>query len=85
MEAVPKSEIVNLRYLEKMGERKSLLTSVRTDYTKATADLDMLKAKVIKALRGKRLFKGNAEYPYYRRQGQMRWAPKAIWKSAGRL
>ncbi len=56
MKAVPKSEIVNVRYREKMEERKSLLTSVRADYTKATADLDMLKAEVIKALRGESAF-----------------------------
>lgn len=56
MKAVPKSEIVNLRYREKMEERKSLLTSVRADYTKAAADLDMLKVEVIKALRGESAF-----------------------------
>ena len=56
MKAVPKSEIVNLRYREKMEERKSLLHTVRADYTKAAADLDMLKAEVIKALRGESAF-----------------------------
>lgn len=56
MKAVPKSEIVNLRYREKMEERKSLLHTIRADYTKAAADLDMLKAEVIKALRGESAF-----------------------------
>ena len=56
MKAVPKSKIVNLRYREKREERKSLLTSVRADYTKAAADLDMLKVEVIKALRGESAF-----------------------------
>ena len=52
MKAIPKSDIVNLRYQEKMEERKCLLQSVRADYTKAAHELDMLKAEVIKALRG---------------------------------
>ena len=51
-----KSEIVNLRYQEKMEERKCLLQSVRADYTKAANELDMLKVEVIKALRGERAF-----------------------------
>ena len=56
MKAIPKSEIVNLRYQEKMEERKCLLQSVRADYTKAANELDMLKAEVIKALRGESSF-----------------------------
>ena len=56
MKAIPKSEIVNLRYQEKMEERKCLLQSVRADYTKAANELDMLKAGVIKALRGESSF-----------------------------
>ena len=56
MRAIPKSEIVNVRYREKMEERKSLLRSIRAEYTKAAADLDTLKAEVIKALRGESAF-----------------------------
>ena len=56
MKAIPKSEIVNVRYREKMEERKSLLQSVRAEYSKAAAELDMLKAEVIKALRGESAF-----------------------------
>ena len=56
MKAIPKSEIVNARYREKMEERKNLLRSVRADYTKAADELDMLKAEVIKALRGESAF-----------------------------
>lgn len=56
MKAIPKSEIVNVRYPEKMEERKSLLQSVRAEYSKAAAELDMLKAEVIKALRGESAF-----------------------------
>ena len=56
MKAIPKSEIVNARYREKMEERKSLLRSIRADYTKAADELDMLKAEVIKALRGESAF-----------------------------
>ena len=56
MKAIPKSEIVNARYREKMEERKKLLRSIRADYTKAADELDMLKAEVIKALRGESTF-----------------------------
>ncbi len=56
MKAIPKSEIVNVRYREKMEERKNLLRSVKADYTKAAAELDMLKAEVIKTLRGESSF-----------------------------
>ena len=56
MKAIPKSEIVNARYREKMEERKNLLRSVRANYTKAADELDMLKAEVIKALRGESAF-----------------------------
>ena len=56
MKAIPKSEIVNARYREKMEERKQLLQGVRAEYVKAAAELDMLKAEVIKALRGESAF-----------------------------
>ncbi|WP_196059079.1 recombinase family protein [Flavonifractor plautii] len=56
MKAVPKSEVVNVRYRDKMEERKSLLASVRADYTKAAADLDTLKGEVIKAIHGESAF-----------------------------
>ena len=56
MKAIPRSEIVGIRYQEKMAERKNLLQSVRADYTKAANELDMLKAEIIKALRGESVF-----------------------------
>ena len=56
MKAIPKSEIVSARYREKMEERKALLRSARADYTKSAAELDTLKAEVIKALRGESSF-----------------------------
>ena len=56
MKAVPKSKIVNVRYREKMEERKALLRSVRTEHAKAAAEMDMLKAEVIKSLRGESAF-----------------------------
>jgi len=40
MKAIPKREIVNVRYREKMEERRSLLHSIRTDYTKAATELN---------------------------------------------
>ena len=56
MKAVPKSEIVNVRYKEKMDERRALLRSIRADYTKAAGELAMLRAEVIKSLRGESAF-----------------------------
>ena len=56
MRAIPKSEIVGIRYQEKMKERKALLQAVRADYNKASADLAMLKAEVVKSLRGESSF-----------------------------
>ena len=56
MKAVPKSEIVNIHYKEKMEERKALLRSIRDEHTKASAELNMLKAEVIKSLRGESAF-----------------------------
>lgn len=40
MKAIPKSEIVNARYREKMEERKIRLAAVKADYTKAAVELD---------------------------------------------
>lgn len=56
MKAIPKSEIVNARYQEKMTERKALLRTVREDFTKATNDLSTLKAEVVKSLQGNSAF-----------------------------
>ena len=56
MKAVPKNEIVNVRYRAKTEEQKNLLQAVRADYAKAAADLDMLKGEVIKSLRGESSF-----------------------------
>ena len=56
MRAIPKSEIVGVRYQEKMKERKALLQAVWADYNKASADLAMLKAEVVKSLRGESSF-----------------------------
>ena len=39
-----------------MEERKCLLQSVRAEYTKAVSERDMLKAEIIKALRGESVF-----------------------------
>lgn len=56
MKAIPKSEIINARYREKMEERKIRLRSVKADYTKAAAELDTLKSEVIKAIHGESVF-----------------------------
>ena len=39
-----------------MGERKALLRTVRSEYTKAAEELEMLKAEIIKSLRGESSF-----------------------------
>lgn len=56
MKSVPKGEIVNARYKQKMEERKLLLQSVRSEHKNAVAELDMLKAEIINALRGRSTF-----------------------------
>ena len=56
MKAIPKSEVVNIRYKEKMDERKSLLQSVRGEYTKAAADLVGLNGVGLKCFRGESTF-----------------------------
>lgn len=56
MKEIPKEEIVNARYREKMEERKGLLRTVKAEYAKAAAELDMLKAEIIKSLRGESAF-----------------------------
>ena len=56
MKAIPKSEVVNIRYKEKMEERKSFLQSVRGEYAKAAADLETLKGEVLKTIRGESTF-----------------------------
>ena len=56
MKAVPKNEVVGVRYREKMEERKALLRGVKADYTKAAAELDALKSEVVKAIKGESSF-----------------------------
>ena len=56
MRSVPKSEVVNARYRQKMEERKLLLQSVRAEHAKAASELDMLKAEIINVLRGESTF-----------------------------
>lgn len=56
MKNIPKSEIVNTRYREKMNERKSLLHTARAEYTKATSDLEALKSEIVKSIKGESAF-----------------------------
>lgn len=56
MKSVSKTEIVSIRYRDKMAERKSLLHSIRAEYAKAAADLETLKGEVIKTIRGESTF-----------------------------
>ena len=56
MKAVPKSEVVGVRYREKMEQQKALLRGVKADYTKVAAELDALKSEVVKAIKGESSF-----------------------------
>lgn len=56
IKSIPKEEIVNARYREKMEERKGLLRTVKAEYAKAASELDMLKAEIIKSLCGESTF-----------------------------
>ena len=56
MKSIPKNEIVNVRYQKKMDERKILLQSIRAEYNKAAAELEMLRGEVIKVLKGESTF-----------------------------
>lgn len=56
MRAVSKSEIIALRYREKMLERKSLLQTVRNEYRRAVAELESLRGEVIKSIQGESAF-----------------------------
>ena len=56
MKSVPKGEIVNARYQQKMEERKLLLQSIKTEHRNASAELDILKAEIINVLRGESTF-----------------------------
>jgi hypothetical protein len=56
MKAIPKSEMVNARCQEKLAEQKALLSRVQRDYTKAAAELDTLRAEVVRSIRGESAF-----------------------------
>lgn len=56
MKVASKSEVVGVRYREKMEQQKALLRSVKADYTKAAAELDALKSEVVKAIKGESSF-----------------------------
>lgn len=56
MKALPKSEVINVRYQEQMAERKKLFQNARMEHIKATNELTDLKAEVIKAIRGESSF-----------------------------
>lgn len=56
MKAVPKEDILRAQYREKMEERKALLRAVRSEYAKAAEEMEMLKAEILKSLRGESSF-----------------------------
>ena len=56
MKVASKSEVVGVRYREKMEQQKALLRGVKADYTKAAAELDALKSEGVKAIKGESSF-----------------------------
>ena len=56
MKAASKSEVVGVRYREKMEQQRALLRGVKADYTKAAAELEALKSEVVKAIKGESSF-----------------------------
>ena len=56
MKAVPKSEIINARYQEKVAEQKLLLKQAKADLTKAGQELELYKAEVLNVIRGESSF-----------------------------
>ena len=56
MRELPKEEVVNLRYREKMAERKALLRTLHRDHAKAAEELTMLKSEILKSLQGESTF-----------------------------
>ena len=53
---ISKIEVINLRYQEKMRERKNLVDRTRKEYAKATDELNTLKREVVNAIRGESSF-----------------------------
>ena len=56
VKGIPKGEIIGVRYREAQAERKIRLTELTAKLTKATENLDLLKAEVLKSLRGESAF-----------------------------
>ena len=56
MKAASKSEVVGVRYREKMEQQRALLRGVNADDTKAAAELEALKSEVVKAIKGESSF-----------------------------
>ena len=56
MKAVPKSEIINARYQEKVAEQKLLLKQAKADLAKAGQELELYKAEVLNVIRGESSF-----------------------------
>ena len=56
MKGIPKNEIVNGRYREKMRERKAQLDTFARAHEKASNELATLRAEVVKSIRGESAF-----------------------------
>ena len=52
LKAIPKEEIINNQYRERMAELQARLCSIRGEYAKAMEDMELLKVELVKVLRG---------------------------------
>lgn len=56
MKGIPKSELIAARYDREIAQQKLHLAEIRKNYAKAAEELALLKAEVVKALRGESSF-----------------------------
>ncbi len=56
LKGVSKNDVVKLRYSDELELRKARLTRLKTDYTKETDNLSILKSEVVKAIKGESSF-----------------------------
>ncbi len=56
MQGIPRKEIIQGRYQQKLSELKALAQAAQTEFSKAEKDLNTLKAEVVKAIRGESAF-----------------------------
>jgi len=56
MKGIPKDDIITVRYSEELEQRKARLSVLKNDYAKEIENLNILKAEVVKCIRGESKF-----------------------------